>query len=492
LAATLSRPVRQPSYRLPGYAFVKIFNPIFIFAYMKKNMRFMLVLLGFLASSAALAQISPDSAALAADAAAKPKNEIRYNLSADGSKYLKATFLNQIWLRWTENNPGTTVNGAPQDHTVDIGLRRTRLQLFGQVSDHVFIYTQFGMNNFNYLSQNAGNRKLQAFFHDALGEYKVFKENEKLKLGGGLTITSGLSRFSQPSVGTIMTTDVPVFLQATVDQTDEFARKLSVYARGQLGKFDYRVAVSDPFPVQTNGQTPPALGSQATFTTYSHTKQYQGFFIYNFLDKEPHTTPYMTGSYLGDKKILNLEGGIIYQKDANWHTDNGTDPVYGDMALWSVAAFADMPLQQNKYALSAYVGYFNTDYGKNYLRNNSTMAPANGSNDSRVFNGGGNAYPMFGTGQSVYAQLGLRLPQDLLGDQGTLMPYASFRTSDYDRLADPMRIYDAGVNWLINKHQSKLSLNYQLRPVFEQPAAAGPVTHASNASSAWLQYQVSF
>ena len=41
--------------------------------------------------------------------------------------------------------------------------------------------------------------------------------------------TNGLSRFSQPSIGTIVTMDVPVFAQATVDQTDEFSRKLSVY-----------------------------------------------------------------------------------------------------------------------------------------------------------------------------------------------------------------------------------------------------------------------
>lgn len=453
---------------------------------MKKNI-LMLLTASLLGGAPAFAQVKPDSTA----GAAKPVNEIRYNLSADGSKYLKATFLNQVWLRYTQNNPGTTVNGDPQKQSADIGLRRTRLQLFGQVTDRVFVYTQFGMNNFNYLSQNAGNRKLQAFFHDALGEYKVFKDNEKLKLGGGLTITSGLSRFTQPSVGTIMTTDVPVFLQATVDQTDEFARKLSVYARGQVGRFDYRVAVSDPFPVQTNGQTPPSLNGNATFTTYGHTKQYQGFFLFNFLDKEPHTTPYMAGTYLGDRKVLNLEGGLIYQQDATWRTGNNALPVFDNMALWSVAAFADMPLQANRYALSAYLGYFNTDYGRGYLRTNGIMATANGSTDPSILGGGGNAYPMFGTGQSVYAQLGLRLAPDLLGDQGTLMPYASFRSSNYDRLESNVHVYDAGLNWLLNKHQSKLSLNYQLRPVFELQtnSLAG---RRSNAGSAWLQYQVSF
>lgn len=423
--------------------------------------------------------------------AQKVKNELKYNLSQDGSKYVKATFLNQTWLRWNESNPGTTVNGVRQDNTLDIGLRRTRMQMFGQITDHMFVYTQFGMNNFNFLAQNSGNRKLQAFFHDALSEFKVFKDNDKLKIGGGLTIASGLSRFTQPSIGTIMTTDVPVFLQATVDQTDEFARKLSIYARGQLGKLDYRIALSDPFPIQTNGQAPPAISTDAAFTPQGHTKQYQGFFIYNFLDKEPHTTPYMAGTYLGERNILNFEAGIIYQPSATWRLgNNGTDTLFDDMMLWSVAAFMDMPIKNNKYALSAYLGYFGTDYGKNYIRNNGIMNPANGNINPSIFSGAGNAYPMFGTGSSVYAQVGFRLPNNMLGDAGTLMPYVSYRGSAYDKLEAPVHIYNAGINWLVDKHMSKISLNYELRPVFIKQTN-GDITHSANAGSAWIQYQVS-
>ncbi len=416
-------------------------------------------------------------------------NELKYNLSTDGKRYVKATFLNQLWARWNQSNPGTTVLGRPEDNTFDIGLRRTRMQLYGQITDRVFFYTQFGMNNFNFLSQNAGNRKLQAFFHDALGEFSVFKHSNALKLGGGLTIVNGLSRFSQPSISTIMTTDVPVFLQATVDQTDEFARKLSLYARGQVGKIDYRVAVSDPFPIQTNGQTPPAISTDATFSGYGHYKQYQGFVAYNFLDKEPHTTPYMAGTYLGEKKVLNLEAGIMYQNDATWRL-NGVDTVYDDMLLWSAAVYADMPVMKNKYAISAYVGYYGTDYGKNYIRNNGIMNPANGNTDATVFNGAGNAYPMFGTGNSIYAQLGIRMPERMLGDLGTLMPYVSYRWSDYEKLNNPFSIYNAGVNWLINKHQAKISLNYEMRPIFRRQPN-GDINNTAQASSVWLQYQVS-
>src|ERR1700754_768120 len=192
------------------------------------------------------------------------KDALKFNLNADGSHYFQFTVMNQTWVRFNQSNPGTLVEGRIKDNTVDIGLRRTRFQAFGQLTDKVFIYFQFGMNNFNSQFNTGNNRKLAAFFHDALCEYKVSNGNQ-LKIGGGLTIANGLSRFSQPSVSTIMTMDVPVFAQSTVDQTDEFSRKLSVYARGQVGKFDYRLVMSDPFPITTNGQVAPAPGPAATF-----------------------------------------------------------------------------------------------------------------------------------------------------------------------------------------------------------------------------------
>src|SRR5690606_16893546 len=130
--------------------------------------------------------------------------DLQWKFNESGSHYVKATFLNQIWLRYNRSNPGTMVLGDPADQTFDIGLRRTRIQLYGQLTDHVFFYTQFGQNNFNYLagqnSTNTGNRKVQVFFHDVLGEYKVWKDHDRLYIGSGLTITNGLSRFSQPGV----------------------------------------------------------------------------------------------------------------------------------------------------------------------------------------------------------------------------------------------------------------------------------------------------
>lgn len=431
------------------------------------------------------------------------KSDIRYNLNDSGSHYIKATFTNQVWLRLNDNNPGTTVLSDPANNTFDIGLRRTRMQLFGQLTDRIFFYTQFGMNNFNKISASPGynttgtpsNRKVAAFFHDALGEYEVYRKgNSFIRFGGGLTIVNGFSRFSQPSIGTIMTMDVPVFAQATVDQTDQFGRKLTVYSRGQVGKLNYRVAVADPFPIETNGAVPPALSVNSVFAQKKHKKQFEGLLVYNFFDTEDNTTPgYMTGTYLGKRKVLNVEAGLISQKNASWRKE-GADTVYSNMNLWSVAVYADMPVNKEKgTAVSGYVGYFNTDYGKGYLRYNGIMNPASGTTNSIAGVGGthGNAYPMFGTGSVVYAQAGYKFKDALLGNQGTLMPFASLQHANYDRLTDAMNLYNVGVNWLIKGHNGKLTLNYENRPVYKTSTVANEIAKDGRRGAWILQYQIS-
>jgi hypothetical protein len=398
---------------------------------------------------------------------------------------------------------GTTVEGDLKKQTFDIGLRRTRIQMFGQVSDRVFIYFQFGLNNFNSQfnvnnsnsTNNSFNRKLSAFFHDAVCEYKVLNNNY-LHLGGGLTIANGLSRFSQPSIGTIMTMDVPVFAQATVDATDEFSRKLSVYARGQIGKWDYRLILSDPFPVSSNGQNLIPLDYQANFARKGHHLQTQGFFQYQFFEKENWLTPYMTGTYLGKKKIFNLAGGFIFQPKAMWKRGaNLSDTLYQNMILLSGEAFLDMPINKEKgTAISAYLGYFNYDFGTRYLRYNGLMNPASGlaSPEGKIGGSGplfGNAHPMFGTGQAIYTQFGYLFPSGLLGNQGTLMPYISATYADWKRLdGKPMLVLNSGINWLIHGHRAKMTFNWENRPLFRQEG--NRVKEAGRRNCLVLQYQI--
>lgn len=441
-----------------------------------------------------------DTVAPAAVASSPEKDALKVNLNQSGSHYFQFTIMNQTWVRFNENNPHTTVEDKARDNSFDIGLRRTRFQAFGQLTDNVFVYFQFGMNNFNSQFNTGSNRKLAAFFHDALCEYKISKGNQ-LKVGGGLTIANGLSRFSQPSVSSIMTMDVPVFAQSTVDQTDEFSRKLSIYARGQVGKFDYRFVLSDPFPITSSGNVQvntPMGANYSTFATVGRQLQPQAYIIYQFFEHENHTTPYMTGTYLGKKKVFNIAVGGIFQKDAMWKREsisNG-DTVYQDMKHFAIESFLDMPVSGRQDAISAYVGFFNTDYGINYLRYNGSMNPANGREPNPLFLSGhgptyGNAYPMFGTGQVIYSQAGYLLPENFLKSKSRFMPYASFTSAKFYRLeGNRMNVYNAGINCLVNGHRSKFTLDWQNRPTYK--LAGNSIRKDQRKNSVVLQYQVFF
>lgn len=390
----------------------------------------------------------------------KPDRDLRFNLNGDSTHYIKATFTAQVWARYTQNNPGSTIFGYDAPTTFDIGLRRVRTQLFGQISDRVFLYTQFGINNFNSISA----RKTPIFFHDALGEYHITKRS--LHMGMGLTAWTGFARFSSPSVASIMGYDAPLFEQSTNDATDQFLRKLSIYAKGKLGKVDYRVILSNPMAAQNSTVIAP-LNVNADFSGKPAKLQYGGYFMYQFLDEESNTTPYMTGTYLGKKKVFNIGAGFQYQPQAMWRL-NGTDTVYENMAQFAADVYYDHPVGSKGAALSAYATFVSMDFGKGYLRNLGVMNTANGvAAGSNNLNGAGNAFPMVGTGNVVQAQAGYLFPKNILGEKhGQLMPYIMVMAAKFDRLAETMTVYDAGLNWFIDGYKAKLTLNYQNRPVF--------------------------
>src|SRR5687768_5397005 len=73
----------------------------------------------------------------------KEDKALKFNLNDDGSHFFQVLFLNQTWLRYNKSNPGTTLLGESASQTFDIGLRRTRIQMFGQVTDRAFVYFQF-------------------------------------------------------------------------------------------------------------------------------------------------------------------------------------------------------------------------------------------------------------------------------------------------------------------------------------------------------------
>ena len=428
--------------------------------------------------------------AIAQSPSTRFKEGLKIYLSDDSARYIKATGLAQIWARYEDNNPGSTISGTPKKETFDVGLRRVRFQIMSQVTKHVFFYTQVGINSLNSLSA----RKTGLFFHDVTGEYSMFKN--MLTIGGGLSGWNGTSRYSSSGVGNILGLDLPVVQESTNDVTDQFVRKLGIYAKGKIKGFDYRVSVSNPFPVQ-NALTPVATLS-GTNTSYYSTKapelQYQGYFMYQFLDKESNQLPYMTGSYLGKKRIFNIGTGFAYQKDAMWHRTAALDTVSTPLQQFGIDLFYDSYLNKDKQnAITAYASFINYDFGPNYIRNVAIMNTANGTNSSASFNGSGNAVPLIGTGQVVYVQAAYLFKKDLLKSHGTLQPYVSGVYANYQKLKDPVMLYDIGLNWIMSGQNSKLSLDYQSRPIFNVDTN-GDIreTKSARRGQVVLQYQLMF
>lgn len=412
--------------------------------------------------------------------------ELKVNFNKSGTHYFKGTFLAQTWLRYSDFNPGTTIDGTPKSNYTDIGIRRWRVQAFGQLTDRIFFYTQFGQNNFNFLQP----RGTGAFLHDVVTEFRIVKQ---LQIGGGLNGWGGMSRFSSPAVATIMGLDAPVYQQATLGINDQFGRNLSVYVKGELSKLNYRVSLGRPLSVRNSTVQIPPINSVSDFSTEAPQMQSTGYLFWQFFDKETTVLPYMSGTYLGKKKLLNLGVGWVQQNKAMWRTGIAGDTIRTNLLLLGADLFADFPVGKKGAAFNAYLAYNNFDFGKNYLRMSNAMNPANGVNAALAsLNGPGVNFPMVGTGNVVFLQVGYKFKDDLLPDNGTLLPYFQVQYSQFQALKEAAVMCEGGINWLIHgTHAGKLSLGLQNRPVFGLNSNGEAVSTARK-NMLVLQYQISF
>lgn len=409
------------------------------------------------------------------------KKELKLSLNETGTHYLKANFTAQIWTRYTYNNPGTTINGISENETFDVGLRRVRLQLMGKISDKVFMYTQLGINNYGYNS----SRKPGLFFHDVVTEYQP---TQKLfHLGTGLTGWSGFSRYAAPSAANILGYDAPLYQQSTNDVNDQFLRKLSIYAKGKIDKFDYRFALSKPLMIDASISSVKAINLNSDFSYNAPKLQTSGYLMYQFWDEESNVTPYMSGTYLGKKKVLTFGAGFQYQTDAMWHYADtlSKNIIHQKLFNLGVDVFFEQPIKNNGSVLTLYAAASKTDYGKNYIRNNGVLNPAN-INTGNTLSGGGNSFAMYGTGNTLFAQIGYLLPKKNNTDENRIQPYADLTLAKYDRLKSTTDIWDIGVNWLIDGQRSKVSLNYQSRPIINTTS----LKQTSNKGMMVVQFQI--
>jgi hypothetical protein len=423
-----------------------------------------------------------------------------YTNSKDSSNWIKLNMCSQIQARYTENNPYSLVNGFSQGYTTDLAIRRIRFVLSGQLTDRIAFYMQFGQNSMNYLS----TRKTGAFFHDVTTDYAVIKKY--FHLGFGLNGWNGPSRFSNTSVASIMPLDPPGYQEVTNDTYDQFVRRLGVYAKGKIGKLDYRLSAAKPFAAQTGSAIDPLNNVSSTFSVRPPNLVYQGYLMYQFLDQESNFGPGTTGSYLGKKRIFNVGAGFYTQQKGMMYLNPKSviaDTVYQDIMLFAADVFWDTPINKEKgTAISVYFAYSNYNYGTNFMRIQGPANPTNGISTAAIAKtysvisnydkqNYGNAVPYLGTGNILYTQIGYKFKDGLLKSQGTLQPYVNGQYAIYDRLADPMFVWCAGINWLVKGNNSKFTIDYQNRPYFTENSL-GQLKQKNRYGMWVLQYQVSF
>jgi hypothetical protein len=423
-------------------------------------------------------------------------------LSEDGQKYVRFLIWHQFWLTFTENNPGTLdVNGQPTAWTNNLALRRSRFLAYAQVSPRFLILTHWGINNQSFINgatapngpNNPGvasnqGKKPHLFIHDAWTEFELAKN--LLYIGAGLHYWNGVSRLSSHSTLNFMSLDAPIFNWYNIEATDQFARQFGLYAKGQIGKLDYRLHYNKPF---VNGivASPVNTGANAVNAT-NENWALGGYANWMFFDKENNKLPFYVGSYMGAKKVFNIGAGFYHHPQATASrtiNDMDTTVLRHDQLCLGVDAFLDMPLGNNKGALHAYVVYYNYDFGPGYLRNIGILNEHFATDvlaDKRSAIGGGNLQPTIGTGSIAYGQFGYAFPKKENGTQ--FMPYATATYKNFERLPAPTAQFGLGLNYFINAHFAKITLEYQTRPVYH--ADNGPLERNGSRGELILQTHI--
>lgn len=359
-------------------------------------------------------------------------------LSEDGSKYMRFIMWHQIWA--TTNN--LSVEDAKT--TITPSIRRSRILAFAQVSPKFLILTHFGLNSLNpnnLTSLGSNGDAPQLFLHGAWAEFRV---NPQLYIGSGLHYWKGLTRLSSASTLNFMTMDQPrPFVHwHSLGYTDQFARHLGIYAKGAIGKFDYRVAINQP------GANPLAGGaSYSELSNISYNGAYtpnkngdptgktiiEGYFRYNLWDKESTKLPYAVGTYLGAKKVFALGAGFFAHPNGAY---NNSTEEHVNISHLAVDAFLDMPVANGEGAINAYASFINFNYGDNYIGR------------------------WAGTGSVFYGQFGYFVKS------AKIMPYVAIQSGNYhghhDEAGNEANVssINAGLNYYILGHNAKLTLEY--------------------------------
>jgi hypothetical protein len=410
-----------------------------------KSKQLLIMLVGFLLCSTTL--LKAQEAEKEVDHSYKP---LKLSLNEDGSKYIRFIMWHQIWAQTNNMADGAGVND------VNFSIRRSRFLAFAQISPRFLILTHWGLNglsanNMSSLGNNSNGAQL--FLHDAWAEFKVMDE---LYIGAGLHYWKGMNRLANSSTLNFMTMDAtrPFIGWHSLGYTDQFARHMGIYAKGQIGKFDYRLAVNDPL---VNGVWDGKHATEDGQTLYNSAwlkaneedvapgKVIEGYARYQFWDAESTKLPYAVGTYMGKKKVLGVGAGFFAQQNGTSTASitkdsvgNITNRTYTTNNIAHLSADVFMELPTSSGALNAYATVMAFNYG-----------------DDNYANLWG------GTGTALYGQLGYYFKS------AKVMPYVAaqyrsfkkYQNDNNDETGDGTSL-NLGVNYFLNGHNAKLTLEY--------------------------------
>lgn len=380
----------------------------------------------------------------------------------------------QIWLRYSDLNEGSIIHEEATSNFLDISIRRLRIPISAQVTPKIYTYAIFGGNNYNFKDKNFSLQVLDIYVEYAFAKY--------FEIGLGKSGWQGLNRWNIRSSSSLMGLDTPLFTLNSVEINDDVGRLFGVWVKGQANKFDYRMAFNRPFFVSKIPE------GEVNFANNRPRVKTSGYIKYQFFEHESNKSAYQVGTYMQNKKVFNIGAGFQYQPDAMSDGDTRLpETTLYDIKHFAADSFLNLPLQ-NGNAITAYLGYYDYDFGKDYIRNVGANNPTtSGGSD---FNGSGVAFPMIGTGTTLYTQFGYAFkPTTVFSHPVTIQPNIAIQHADWDKLNDNMTVYDFTVNFFINSsHANKISLGYQHRPIFEN----SNLELKDYKGMAIMQYQISF
>lgn len=363
---------------------------------------------------------------------------LKVKLNEDGSKYMRTIIWAQAWAQYEDTDAVNAFGNEQSD--LNFSMRRARVLSFAQITDRFLILTHFGLNslNANNMDPVGKGASAQLFFHGFWGQWSVGSDHA---VGAGLHYWNGISRLNNQSTLNIMTLDNNRQSWATIGLSDQFARHIGLYAKGKLGKLQYRMSINESINNGLNlGGVPTA--DAATYNGRNILggkdagKNFSGYFDYNFLDQESNFLPYKVGSYLGGKKVFNVGAGFFYHPNGSVLASNTEGSFIGeDVSIFSLDAFYDSPVGENGAAVTAYAAFQTNDYGTNFVL--------------------GQTYE---TGSMFYAHVGYLLP----GQTGSakFQPYISYNNRSIDAIDNTASRFGLGGNLYFSGHNSKLSLEY--------------------------------